>query len=78
MPKGTVADSGGLKKQEGICLLQMRVGVAAGLCTCFPTDRLLQQVQGCLEKAKLRHNQAKIARFPAQRQNLPKNVLTNK
>jgi hypothetical protein len=61
MPEGTIADSGGLEKQEGVCQLQMRVGVAADLRACFSADRLLQQVQGCLEKAELRYNQTKIA-----------------
>jgi hypothetical protein len=78
MPKGTVADSGRLKKQEGIRLLQMRIGVAAGLRTCFSTDRLLQQVQGCLEKTKLRHNQAEIVFFPREDGVSQKNRLTNK
>jgi len=34
--------------------------MAANLCACFSTDRLLQQVQRRLEKAKLWHNQTKI------------------
>ena len=34
--------------------------MAVDLCTCLPAGGLLQQVQGRLEEAKLRHNQAEI------------------
>jgi len=57
MPQRTATNFDGPQKQESVCRMQMWFGMGGYFRSCFPTDRLLQQVQGRMEKAELRHNQ---------------------